>query len=974
MTRLAPALCLLLLAAAPQDPAKDVRDLAGRVGVDRGICVLLNIPRPSFPVELAQATHLTVYVQIADRDKATAARKAADRAGLLGRRVYVEEGDAERIHLAGNLADAVVVGGGAPPAEVDRVLRPGGKAIDGDASRTKAAPEGTDEWSHPFHGPDNNPQSRDTRARGPYLTHFMSEPWYAAMPQMSVIGGGRIFKAFGNRSSAQPQWPMMNTLIALSAYNGSFLWKRPLTQGFMISRNTMIAAGDTLFFADDVSCKLIDAATGKIRDEIKAPADLSDGPVWKWMGLEDGTLYALVGAKEGRTPQVRGERFRGAGWPWWKMPSYGYGFGRTVLAIDPVSKKIRWHHREEEKLDARAMGMAGKRIFIYSHQKFLAALDKRTGKELWRSTDAKVLAAIGEHDPAQHWMKGFSATTYAKCTTKAIYFAGPQRKKIVAVSAEDGTLLWQHDGGNTQLVLRDDAVYSLGEGRRNEAKSSMKLDPLTGEVLARFPSRDRCTRATASIETIFTRGGGGGSTAVFDVTSEEPKKGLISPMRPACHDGVLVAHGHLFWGPWMCRCDGTQIGVISLAPSGGFDHGGKAQLERFVDDPTAVAGFDASDLDWPTYRRDNGRGARVDVAIADKLAPLWTFDPPGETTPTAPVAAGGLVFVGGADGTVRALDGKTGKIRWSAYTGGGMKYPPSIWNGRAYVGSGDGWIYCLEASSGKRLWRYRASPEDRRIPVYGSLLSTWPVGSGVLVEDGVAYAAAGMANYDGTHVTAIDAVTGKSRWHNGTSGHLHAERDDSGAGVQGHLLLHKGGLFMGSGNLVRLARYAISDGKFNKAGGGRGKDLYVLNGQVRASGNPLYWRPQDSHYIQAAGFPVGDRYLLVNERRVGLSTTLPDAKGNGKFSWSTNTFNENCAVAMSKDAVVVDGANHVGKGEDLKSTAGLRVIALADGRQIAKQPLPALPVGWGALVDRKGRIVISLRDGRVVCFGTERQK
>ena len=65
---------------------------------------------------------------------------------------------------------------------------------------------------------------------------------------------------------------------------------------------------------------------------------------------------------------------------------------------------------------------------------------------------------------------------------------------------------------------------------------------------------------------------------------------------------------------------------------------------------------------------------------------------------------------------------------------------------------------------------FRAAPLERKIPVYGSLSSTWPVGGGVLVEDGVAYAAAGMANYDGTHVYALDAATGKIRWQNNTSG------------------------------------------------------------------------------------------------------------------------------------------------------------------------------------------------------------
>ena len=73
--------------------------------------------------------------------------------------------------------------------------------------------------------------------------------------------------------------------------------------------------------------------------------------------------------------------------------------------------------------------------------------------------------------------------------------------------------------------------------------------------------------------------------------------------------------------------------------------------------------------------------------------------------------------------------------------------------------------------------------------MYGSLRSTWPVGSGVLVEDGVVYAAAGLANHDGTHVYALDAVTSQLRWHNGNSGSLHPQTA-SGVSVNGCLLLH----------------------------------------------------------------------------------------------------------------------------------------------------------------------------------------
>ena len=39
-------------------------------------------------------------------------------------------------------------------------------------------------------------------------------------------------------------------------------------------------------------------------------------------------------------------------------------------------------------------------------------------------------------------------------------------------------------------------------------------------------------------------------------------------MRPACQDGVLVAGGLLYWGPWMCGCQLSLYGNIAVAGIG----------------------------------------------------------------------------------------------------------------------------------------------------------------------------------------------------------------------------------------------------------------------------------------------------------------------------------------------------------------------------------------------------------------------
>jgi outer membrane protein assembly factor BamB len=959
------AFFLCFLGAVPH------QDAVRRLGVRKGIVVLTGAGAESSALELARSGELVVYVQLEDEAKVEALRRAAEAAGLLGTRLYAEKGSAARIHLADSLADGVVAGPGAKREEVLRVLRPGGKALLGGETLAKPFPEGADEWTHPYHGPDNNTQSRDTLARGPYLTQFMAEPWYSAMPQFSVFSGGRVFKIFGERTSTQAHWESLSSVVALNAWNGTLLWRRKLPETFMFHRNTFIATPEALYLADDVSLKVHDPDTGEVREEIKAPEGLSDGPVWKWMALEGGILYALVGEKEPSVQVVKGDRLRGAGWPWWKVEDYKFGFGRTVLALDLRTKNVLWHYRDELPLDARAMCFTAGRIFIYSDRKFLGALDQKTGKPLWKTSDEKLLAAIGPHDPAQFAYKGFASSSFAKCTDKAIYFAGPTRNRIVAASAEDGRLLWQREGGNYQLVIRPEAVYALGGSR--EDGPSLKISPLSGEVLAKFGARVACTRATANSDSIFVRGGRGGSTTVYDIRSTKPEAGLISPMRPACQDGVIVANGRFYWGPWICRCDTTQVGVLSLGPAGDFDHAAAAGADRLeAGSDAAVAPIAVTDRDWPTYRRDNARSTRTRVAVPLEVAERWTFTPQGQNVATAPVAAAGWVFVAGSDGAVRALDGATGAAKWTATTGGWVKFAPALADGRLYAGSGDGWVYCFEAASGKRLWRFRAAPAERKIPVFGSLLSTWPVGSGVLVHDGSVYAAAGMANYDGTHVYALDAATGRIRWQNNTSGHSVASAE-SGAGVQGNLLLHDGALYLPAGNLAAIGKYGLSDGKFSRygtpdRGNVLGKDLYVIDGQVRTTGYPLYWRQIDSHHITLARFPAEDGHYTLAGNLVGLADPKPNAQNQPVFRWSQPLFQEYAAAAFASNAIVVAGMDWTGQGPAMRGTGGIAAISPADGKVLWKRALPALPVIFGVAIDAEGRILVSLQDGRVVCL------
>lgn len=990
-----------------QGKLDEPKQIINKIGFSRGICVLLEDKDCKLAIKLAQESELLIYVQLTNADAVETARQAVDEAGFYGSRIFVEKGELTRIHLADNLADVLITVDketNIAESEALRVLRPQGKALMGKKELTKPFPEGIDDWSHPYHGPDNNPQSNDRIARAPYLTQFLAEPYYAPLTQVAVASGGRVFKAYGHIAFHEREEALLNSLVAYNGYNGTMLWKRKLTPGVMIHRNTMIATPVILYVGDDKSCKVIDAATGKLKNEIIPPLDIAGGTFWKWMAMENEVLYALIGDQEQKDPVVLQKREE-HGWPWdplskgFNQPENPWGYGRNLLAINPKTKKVLWSHRETENIDSRALCMKNGRIYIYRHSAFLACLDAKTGKDIWRKTpdnSPELFNALGADLNRQDYRTNWRTTAYLKCSDKALYFAGPTVGKLLAVSAKDGSVLWEDPYNNFQLVLRDDGLYAIsGEVDMHKSK---KFDPLTGKVLAEMDTKRRaCARPNGAIDAIIYRAQGG--SIRLDMASQTPQ--WISPMRPQCHDGVTIANGLLYWWPSVCDCQATLYGITCLGPAGDFDFSQKAtekeRLEQY--DLTSVASLDETPADWPTFRANNYCNATTEAVISKKIHRLWWFAPGTAFTPTAPVTVGGLVFFSGSDGIVRALESATGELRWKAYTGGPVRFPPTVWEGRLLVGSGDGWVYAFEALTGRLLWKFNAAPEHRKIPVYGSLMSTWPVASGVIVEDGVAYFAAGIVNYDGTHVYALDAASGKIKWQNNTSGHLDSDAR-TGVSVQGHMLINDGKLYLASGTSISPAIFDLEDGKCLNdpaplelcgSASPRGWELYKIGDKVVASGMPLYGDPEYPVFDPSVTDKMlhtsanGRDILLLNNQKIMcfnsiakqiLNNSVYDLSKEPAYmirKWGELNIKDeplweyDCgeAVAMARCTnAIIFSAN-----PSKERRINIEALDINNGKRLWSQPLISPPLPWGLIVDRHGRIIVTLKDGQIMCFG-----
>ncbi len=941
--------------------------------VKKGIVCLLGFPQndPQQIIEFAKGNEFQIYVQSPDTTRIKAVKQAAEKAGLLGSRIFTGAGNFDSLNLADNIADAVIIiEEGTSDKELLRVIHPLASVWrKGEKILTKAVPDGTDEWTHPYHGPDNNPNSVDQSVRGKFRTQFIADPKFSPMPEQTVIGGGRIYKAMGHIAHKANQNPMLNTLLCVNAYNGVILWKRDLPKGFMIHRNTMIATDDGLLMGDAESCKLFDGNTGRIREQITIPKELTDGQTWKWMAKHGDTLFALVGNPEVQVETQKSIR-RGLGhWPWgmwdghdYKDPRTSFGYGRTLIAYDLKKKKIVWHYRDEEFLDARAVCMNDDFIYCFSAEHLLLCIDNRSGKLAWKNDDKDLLEAIGKNAAAQHYVTGYSTTSYVKCSNDYLFFAGPQREQMVVASAKDGKLAWTYPAGNLQLVLRDDGVWAAGS---QKGEGGVKLDYATGKVLSEMPARRACTRATGGVDSIFFRASGGTVRILTDTNTAQH----IAPMRPPCQDGVLISNGQLYWGPWMCGCQLSLYGNISLGP---------APEDSQLPSPEEIY---RNALTVFSEQKENAAVVAAGPAlIPEKVTLNWSKKLGSGDLLTAPVAGDGRVFVADRNGVVQSLDVE-GDIIWKNYTDSAVYYSPILSGGRLFVGSGDGKVYSFSAKTGELLWTFRVGPETRLIPVFGKLISSWPLSGGVALDEKTAtlYAAAGITHYDGTYVVALDAASGKLKAHNTTSGMLSSEVD-SGISLQGRLRIENGELQFLGGGIYETARYDLktlanlNDTKVGITSGFRtafypyypnyGK--YVSLEYTCEDGSVLC---HDSNY---AGY-LYDALQLEEPSTDGAPRMKKDAareilRRRGKKLKPATRWRDTEQRRFTSFTVSGKTLLATGHPDDRPEEPFLVALNIADGTDLWKQSLPAIAVKGGTAIDSQGRIFVVLENGELMCF------
>ncbi len=131
--------------------------------------------------------------------------------------------------------------------------------------------------------------------------------------------------------------------------------------------------------------------------------------------------------------------------------------------------------------------------------------------------------------------------------------------------------------------------------------------------------------------------------------------------------------------------------------------------------------------------------------------PRWRVGLGDSLTDSSPAVGGGRVYVGGFGTLTLAFDATTGRPLWQADNGHPLTAPPTYVRGLVLVPSDGNFLSCYDAATGRLYWRFQS--ED-------ALPDVWPTTGAAAATGRTAYVALGAS----AEFMAIDLVTGLKRW------------------------------------------------------------------------------------------------------------------------------------------------------------------------------------------------------------------
>ncbi|MDP8243263.1 MAG: PQQ-binding-like beta-propeller repeat protein [Candidatus Hinthialibacter antarcticus] len=264
----------------------------------------------------------------------------------------------------------------------------------------------------------------------------------------------------------------------------------------------------------------------------------------------------------------------------------------------------------------------------------------------------------------------------------------------------------------------------------------------------------------------------------------------------------------------------------------------------------SISAFSATADDWTTYQHDNRRSGVSLDQVKWPLELAWNYSAPTPPQTAWPAPArwdayakindlksmrdfdpvfyviavnGSLYFSTSVEDCVVSSDAETGEINWRYFTNAPVRFAPTWNNGKLYFGSDDGFAYCVDATNGELVWKFHPAPDGRLIPSNGKMISPWPIRTGVLVQDGLAYFGASLVPWGESYLCAVDAESGEIK-QAGTYNHTLR-----GVTFQGAILASDSNLYISQGRQHPLTFNRQTGGQIGGFGeGGNGGVFAIL--------------------------------------------------------------------------------------------------------------------------------------------------
>jgi len=748
-------LSIMVLTRACIEGENDLaRWIIDETGVKGGLVVHVGCGDGNLTAALRAGNSYLVHGLDSDPGNIDRAREHIRKLGLSGK-VSVELWTGKHLPYIDNLVNLLVLedSGHIPMDEVMRVLCPDGVACikrDGEWDIVvKPRPKEIDEWTHFLHDATGNAVARDTVVGPPRRMQWVAAPAWArnhhklASISAVVSAQGRIFYIVDEGPAASMLVPGKWFLAARDAFSGVLLWKRPISSwawhghrfrsGPVQLPRTLVASGDRVYapLGIDQPLMALDAATGEVIRTYQGTEGTEE------VILQQGILFVVVGSPAAEQASIDPERKEQAPFPNRKFI--------TAIQAETGEQFWKWWETETERLMPLTLAADNERV-LFQAGTGVVCLNIDTGQELWIASADKAksgkagnprkignsVATLVVHDGVVLWADG---------------------KDLLAFSAEDGKDLWQSeckpgfrspvDVLVTQELVWVSPDYNVGRDLRT---GEIKKKVMDIAELRTAGHHHRCYREKATDRYII---GGYRGMEFFDLVSEDHSRN--NWVRGVCQYGIMPCNGLVYAPSHACGCfmEAKLNGFWALAPA---SEGKRPEFEKqsrlekgTAYGDVAIPGSSQSQ-DWPTYRHDPMRSGSTKNTVTVELGEEWKVDIEGRLSSIV-VAEDKLLVASIDTHTVYALNANSGKKLWSYSAGGRVDSPPTIYKGMALFGSADGWVYCLRLSDGELVWRFLAAPDDLKTVAFDQVESVWPVHGNILIQDDVAYLAAGRQSY-----------------------------------------------------------------------------------------------------------------------------------------------------------------------------------------------------------------------------------